>query len=220
VLAGFEERVVALETACGRALDWRCVGEQAGRSWSELGLAGAPGAVRPGHLDPTRSATGLAVLGQAVASWAGRADLTRADLDSPDFADWFGRMEDAVPSFAPASGSQLLELQTRYLASYDVIGTTEAEIVTRPSVAVAGRQPIVVRWPEPGASAEVVVATYGRDAPESLLDALGPALAGAGWRVGDDAPQGLEGAPAAPPEGGLPGAGFLVALQQRWEEQT
>lgn len=221
VLAGFEERVTALEAACGRALDWRCLGDQAGLPWADLGVDGATGTVRPGHLDPTVSATGLLVLGQAVTSYADRTDLSRADLDGGEFAGWFDRLEGAVPAFDPSSGSQLVELQTRYLASYDAVGTTEAEVADRPFTTPAGRQPIVVRWPEPVATADVVVAGYTGDAlPADLVEALGPALAGAGWRVDGSAPAGLDGAPALPGSAGLPGAGFLVALQQRWEEVT
>lgn len=212
VFAGFTERLETLESAaCGGELTWRCLGEQAGTPWAALGLEDAGTAVvRPGHLDPTSSATGLLVLGSAVASFAGQTDLNRNDLNADAFAAWFSRLESAIPEFTPASGSQVVDMLTRGPASYDVVGTTAAEANSLLDAAPGGPAQISTR---PGAAtAEVVLVAFDAD-PRDALDRLGEPLRGAmqdaGWEVATASPVS---------EDGVPGAGFLVALQERWEE--
>jgi hypothetical protein len=223
VLVGFDERLAALAPECEGTVTWRCIGERAGQPWNELGLQ-APGTLRPGHLDPTSSATGLLVLGQAVTSFFGRSDVSLADLQSDGFSTWFRRLERAVPGFDPTSGSQLTEMLTRGVASYDVIGTTEAEAAPRLASAAGGRQSLEVLGAEPAASADLVlVALPGSGGLERALsrfgDALGDALGEDGWRVeGGPVHPALADGPPLPQDSGLPDAGLLVALQQRWEE--
>lgn len=223
VLVAFSERADALRPVCTGEVTWRCLGERAGTPWTDLDLQ-APGSVRPGHLDPTRSATGLLVLGQAVSSFFGRSDVSLADLQSDEFSAWFRRLETAVPGFDPASGSQLTEMLTRGLASYDVIGATEAEAASRLSTAAGGPQSLEMLDSEPVASADLVlVALPAAGGPERALeqvgDPLGKALGEMGWRVeGGPVDPVVADRPPLPEDSGLPDAGLLVALQQRWEE--
>jgi hypothetical protein len=214
VLVGFTERLETLEEFCSGEVTWRCIGEQAGTPWSELGLPDAGAAVlRPGHRDPTTSAAGLLVLGQAAAAFFGGTDLNRGDLDSEDFAAWFTRLESAIPEFSPASGSMVTDMLTRGPASYDVVGTTEAEATQLLEAAPAGPRPIEVRPSSPPASADVVLVAFDGDvegALERVGEPLRAALADTGWKVEAD--------PSLPEDAGLPSAGFLVALQERWEE--
>ncbi len=216
VLVGFTERLEILETVCAGPVSWKCLGDHAGQPWSDLGLSDAGNAVlRPAHLDPTASATGLLVLGSAVSSFAGRTDLNRNDLDTEEFADWFTQLESAIPEFTPASGSLITDMLTRGPASYDIAGTTEAEANSLLETAAGGPRPIEVRPSEPTATADVLLVAFdweggAEDAVSRLGDPLRAALADNGWQVEDD--------PSLPEDAGLPSAGFLVALQERWEE--
>lgn len=225
VLAVRENRGQVLDTACGGQLDWDCLGRVAGEPWSEIG-GGFSGSVRPGHLDPTTSATGLLVLGQAATSFAGRVDLGLADLDQDDFLDWFSQLEGAVPDFDPPTGSQLEEMILRGTASFDVVGTTEAEAVRLLGRAASRPDLPIVRYADPMASADVVLAAYpGSDGLDRTLDQIGDrvraALADSGWRVDGEAPsERFAGSAPLPDTSGLPSAGFLVALAARWEEVT
>jgi len=218
VLAGFVERLAALQPVCGGSVTWSCIGEQAGTPWTELGMPDASGSLRPGHLDPTTSASGLLVLASAVTSHAGRTDLNRQDLASEEFIAWFTNLESEVPDFAPSSGSQVTEMLTRGLASYDVIGTTQAEATLRLDNAPDGPLEIQVLIPEPVTTADVVLVSFGaagglEGARQSLDEPLAAALADSGWvtdLAGDATP--------LPADAGFPDAGFLVALQERWQE--
>lgn len=225
ILAVREDRGQVLDSACGGQLDWNCLGSVAGEPWSEVG-GSFSGTVRPGHLDPTQSATGLLVLGQAATSFARRVDLGLADLDRDDFLDWFAQLEEAVPDFDPPTGSQLEEMVLRGTASFDVVGTTEAEAARL--LARAGSRPDlpVVRYADPVASADVVLAAYpgsaGVDrALEQIGDRVREALGGSGWRVDGQPPSvGVANPAPLPDTSGLPSAGFLVALAARWQEVT
>jgi len=225
VLAVREDRGAILDAACGAQLDWDCLGSVAGEPWREIG-GDFSGSVRPGHLDPTVSATGLLVLGQAATSFADRVDLGLADLDRDDFFDWFAQLEGAVPDFDPSSGSQLEEMILRGTASFDVVGTTEAEAARLLGRAANRPDLPVVRYADPVASADVVLAAYpGSAGLDRALDRIGAtvreALGDSGWRVDGRPPgQGVANPPPLPDTAGLPSAGFLVALAARWEEVT
>lgn len=226
VLAAWEDRAVALDAACGRPLDWPCLGEQAGRSWADdLGQDGASGTVRPAHQAPGVGATGLLVLGQAVAGYSGTADLGAQALDQPAFAGWFADLQDAVPSGVPGTGSLTTAMLTRGRAAFDVAGVTEAEAVGLLGRAGGGRELPVLRYPEPLATADTLLVAYaGSGGADRLEQELGgplrERLAAAGWRVDGGAPDGAPGdAPTTLPEDdGLPGGGFLVALRNRYQE--
>lgn len=213
VLAGFADRLEELAPACGGTVDWRCIGLQAGRPWRDLGLESAGNAtVRPGHLDPSSSASGLLVLGSAASSFAG-GDLDAAALDDEEFAAWLARLKAAVPEFQPASGSQLVDMLTRGPASYDVVGTTEAEAALL--LGDPGSRPfqVSVLRTEPVTTADVVLVAFEGSAQEAV-DALGEpldeGLMATGWRVG----QGPSPAAAT----GLPDAELLAELRDRWQE--
>ncbi|MCI0344973.1 MAG: hypothetical protein L0221_05930, partial [Chloroflexi bacterium] len=71
----WNDRRAALEaTACPDGVDWRCLGDASGRTYTELGAAEIPGTVKVG-LPPPDSAIGLLVLGGAVTGYFGRTDV-------------------------------------------------------------------------------------------------------------------------------------------------
>ena len=109
-------------------------------------------------------------------------------------------------------------LGTRF-ALYDAIGTLEAE-ATPLLAGSAIRDQVVVLYPSPMATADVVLASSGGNITRRGRDVAGGdatrrALAGAGWRV-----EGITRAaePALPPTNGLPSPGFVDAIRSRARE--
>jgi hypothetical protein len=178
--------------------------------------------VKPGHAPPASDDIGLLVIGQAVAGWFGRVDVSAADLDDDGFQRWFGGLERAVPS---AAGSPLETMLVTGPAAFDAAGTTEAEAA--PLVARSARQSsLVLLYPSPMATADVVLAAPGGDGRSASLRTVTGgggrrALAAAGWRVpGQPRADGVPDSPALPATSGLPSAGLLDALRGRWHEVT
>ena len=221
VLAVWKDRAAALSPRCPppAGVGWRCLGEAAGTTGGWQAVGGRPewGPVKPGHASPDTDGIGLLVLGQAVAGWFGRADLSTADLEDEAFARWFAGLERSVPSSA---GSPLQNMLVVGPAAFDAAGTTEAE--AGPLVAgSARRDALTLLYPSPMATADVVLATAGEESRASSLrdvvrdDDGRTALTDAGWRVGaGDRP----GAPPLASSSGLPSPGLLDALRGRWRE--
>jgi hypothetical protein len=221
VLAVWKDRAAALGTRCPppAGLGWRCLGEAAGTpgGWSAVGGRPEWGPVKPGHASPDTDGIGLLVLGQAVAGWFGRADLSTADLEDEAFTRWFAGLERAVPT---AAGSPLQSMVVVGPAAFDAAGTIEAE--AGPLVAASARRDaLTLLYPSPMATADVVLATAGEQRVASSLrdvvrgDDGRRALTDAGWRVGAGS------RPDAPPlaaSSGLPSPGLLDALRGRWRE--
>jgi hypothetical protein len=205
-LVGPTDKMAVLAQACGGQVTWTCLGEQAGTKWDSLGGKATWQQVKPAHADPTSSAVGLAVLGQAAASWFGSqqppvaADaINPVDFDGP-FRTWFENLQRNIPSAAFGKAETPLGiLLTRPF--FDVVGTTEAE------ASLAPQDRFAVTYPEPVASATAVVASTGGELPSGDVDVVTQALAGAGWTT-----------PPATGPGGLPPPAVLIALQNLWKE--
>jgi hypothetical protein len=212
--------VLEATPACNNTLDWRCLGAVAGRPWTELpGGQPAWATVKPTFGDPGTNAVALLVLSQATSEFLGTADYSRAELDTDEYLDWISGIERAVPS-TPAN--PFLEmLQQLPTATYDVVGTTEAEAA--PAIAAAApdrRRELTLIYPGSVVTADVVLAAVaGR---QGVADGLDPddvaaPLARSGWRVSGQAnARGVRDAPALPRQSGVPDAGVLVALQETW----
>ncbi|HYU40409.1 MAG TPA: hypothetical protein VEM59_11305 [Acidimicrobiia bacterium] len=216
--------VLEATPACNNKIDWKCIGAVAGRSWTDLpGGQAAWGTVKPAHGDPTVNAIPLLVLSQATSEFLGTADYSRADLESNDqYLDWLSGIERAIPKLPPMAASPFAEmLQQLPTATYDIVGTTEAE--AGPGVANAApdrRKELTLLYPEPVVTADVVLAPvvgHG-DAVDGLTDDLGEPLARTGWRVPEQSKaRGVRDTPALPRQSGLPDdPGVLLALQETW----
>jgi hypothetical protein len=222
VLVARADRTPVLEAtpACNSRVDWRCVGVVAGRPWTELPGGQAPwGTVKPAYGNPAMSAVALLVLSQATSEFLDTADYSLADLESDEYLDWLSGIERAVP--ATPANPFLEMLQQLPTATYDVVGTTEAEAA--PAIAVAApdrRKELTLLYPEPVVTADVVLAAVaGRQDVADRLDPDDAAvpLARTGWRVpGESNARGVRDTPALPRQSGLPDAGVLVALQVTW----
>jgi hypothetical protein len=225
VLVARADRAPVLEAtpACNNTVDWRCIGAVAGRSWTELGGQAAWGTVKPGHGDPTVSAVALLVLSQATSEFLDTADYSRSDLqDNDQYLDWVSGIERAVPDLPTTAATPFAEMLLALpTATYDVVGTTEAE--AGPGIAEAApdrRRELTLLYPEPVVTADVVLAGVidRGDAADDLTGDIGEALAATGWRVpGFASARGVRDTPPLPRGSGLPDdPGALVALQETW----
>jgi len=227
VVAVWKDRAAVLGSHCPGGVQWRCLGEAAATAGGWAALGGRPewGAVKVGHATPASDGVGLAVLGQAVASWFGRPDVSTGDLDDENFKTWFGGLERSV---APSPGSPLETMLATGRAAFDAVGTVEAE--AGPLLARAARgKDVDLLYPSPMATADIVLAAPSADTAGSTASLRGlvtgstgrKALAGAGWRVdGQARPPGVPDSPPLPAGANLPSPGLLDALRARWHEVT
>lgn len=216
VLAVWPERGAVLARHCKvPEVTWRCLGDNAGRRWEELGGQTTWGPVKPGHPEVS-SATGLAVVGAATAGYFGRTDVSRMDLENDDaYRSWLTRLERSIP----VSSSPLEDMLLRGPAAFDAVGAIEAE--AGPLLARSERpEKPQLTYPAPVATADVVLGTIpGRRAAlitEVVAGSIGAkALAASGWRVqGQRRARGVPAAPEIPRTSGLPDPGVLEALRQ------
>lgn len=179
---------------------WRCLGDAAARKQA-----------KPGHPDPGDNGFGALIVGQAAAAYFNRTDLSTFELDDPGFAAWFQALERATPPLL-SGGSPLEEMLGTNFAAYDAVGTLEAEAA--PILAASAvRDRLVLLYPEPMATVDVVLAGSGSRLREVAgRETVRKALADAGWRVDG------RGTPPLPATNGLPSPGFLDAVRAQAEE--
>lgn len=197
------ERAETLASACDGATTWRCVGDNAGRPWEELGGQETWGNLAPGVDDPTSSATGLLTLGAAAASYFGRSDFNSVDIDADDeFLGWYTRLVRAIPSFVLDAESALDALATG--RAIDLAGTSDAGLA---ELGAAPSSRFTVTYPEPMARADAVLVVAGDgDVPSALAnDANTGFTETAGWQPTPDTPN------------GIPSAGALQTLLDLWD---
>lgn len=220
VLVGWEDRLGALEGACG--VSWDCIGQAAAGTWSEAGGQAAWGRPKPAWENPAASGVGLLVLAQATASRLDGDSVTARALDSDAVRPWLTDLVRAVPSFAPSSGSQLVEMVQFGRASRDVVGTTRAEAASVLARAGTRADGLVAAPASPPVTATAVVARPdGGELPDGLVLRVAELLAARGWDPVVDAPLG----PALPspvpePTGTAPtwSGGALEAVLLRYEQ--
>ena len=201
VLVGRTPQMEVLAAHCGGELTWRCLGDVAGRPWTDIGGQAAWRDVKPAHEAADSSGTGLLTFANAVVSWFGRTDIGTVDLADEAFQDWVRRLERSIPSFGGPQGTPFDQLLL--LPSPNVVGTTEAEVEAK---AGARRDELTVTYPAPMAQADaVLVSGAGTSVPDGLAASLGEALQAGTWSP-----------PSAAPPGGLPAPPVLQALRQLW----
>lgn len=218
VLLVWRDRAEVLTSACD-TVGWACVGDVAAGTWEDIGGETTWGPVKPGHGDPTRDATGLLVLGQAVAEFIGRPQVSTADFGDDAFLSWLTDLERAVPSFGSGTQRPLTQMLTQGPAAYDALGVTEAEAVLALSRS-ARRDQLQLIYPPAAATFDLVAAGVAPGhASSATMAPLAGALAEQGWRTTADPPPDLPvEPPALPAEEGLPPAGALDALRGVWQE--
>jgi hypothetical protein len=226
VIGIWKDRAAALAASrCGGTISWRCIGDVAGRPWTEAGGQATWGVVKPAHATPASTREGLLVIGQAASSYFGRSNLSLDDYADDGFLAWFAQLEDHARLEAQSPFEQML---AGGAALYDLVGTTEAE--AGPDLARAARDrrdQVQLLYPAPMATADIVYAPIeGAPGAGDLADIVTgddgrAALARAGWRVdGEDRAPGVPATPPLPARDNLPDAGSLQALLQTWREVT
>lgn len=220
VLAVQAGRIAPLKAQCKGDPGWRCVGEVAGKPWTDLPTGQANwGRVRPGH-PPVSTVAGLTVMGAAAGEFFGRTDLSSSDLDDDDFRDWLARIEDAVPD-PTSSPIQSMALRP----TFDVAGALEAEAGPLLARSARPNKPLLL-YPSSVVTADVVLARTGGRAADLLDDLMTgtttkEVLIEAGWRVAGRKPiAGIRDSVVLPPSSGLPDPGLLQALRIRVEQAS
>jgi hypothetical protein len=220
VIAMWTERADVLAPDCADGVvGWRCIGDGAGQPWGDLGGSPAWGRLKPGFESPTSSATGLLVVGQASADFFESPDFASNDFATGGFRGWLRNLVDSVPRFPATAGTPLDQMLAVGPASYDLVGTTEAEAVPKVESS-RDNERLVIIYPSPMATADVLFAPVrgaaGAERLGQLLDGddSREALAALGWRVdGQDLAPGLPADLDLPDGTGLPRPGVLQALR-------
>lgn len=204
-----------LTEACpGGEITWKCVGSIASTPWEEHGGDPSWGAITAGYASPENTATGLAVVAQATASWFGTTDFASNDFSDSDFRAWLQQLEHGIVNRPRAPRTPLDEMLTKGRATFDIVGETEAAALTK-ITGSRSQHDLKILYPAPSETVEVVlVAMAGSEAAERLTGLLMSedatnAFTAAGWQVGEE----TNGASFD-----VPRAGVLEALRNLWRE--
>ena len=191
-----------LEAHCPDVALWRCIGDNAGAPWSEIGGAVSWGRLRPSFGDVSGSALGLASLAAAVAGYLGEGEVTRSRWEADaSFTAWFRRLSSASENAAMSGGTPLRTMATR--PALDIAATAAFEVA---AIDAAGSR-FELNYPEPQMWVQAVIATPpGVTAPDGLAADVGASLTRAGWGTPDSA------------GGPLPNASTLLALRAFWND--
>lgn len=189
----FADRAAVLEDACAGEPTWGCIGDAAGRPWSDLGGPATWGTVRIGLPDPD-TAVGLATLSAVAVGHFGDTDFAANDFGP--LRDWLARL--AQPS--RGGDRSLLRTLLRVRGTYDGAALTAAEAGAQAELAVVATEPEV--------RARIVVVPVRGDLPDTARRALHAALVDAGWDSDD-----LDGEVEA-----LLAPGVMGALHQLWKD--
>jgi hypothetical protein len=224
VIAIWNDRRAALEASCSDGLDWRCIGDVAGRPWATVGGSEAWGTVKPSHPLPDLTGSGLLVISQATASFFQSSEFASNDFSQPGYRPWFEQLERSIPSFPQPPRTPLDEMLSKGPSVFDLAGSLEA--AAGPAIARSrDKDRLSILYPSPAATADLVVAPIinasqgGRVTRLLRSDDTAEVLAAAGWRVdGQPLADGLDQNVALPDGSGIPRAGVLEALRQLWIE--
>lgn len=225
VLVGWNDRLDALRTTCpNRVVDWNCIGDVAGRSWSEVGGQAAWGNVKPG-IAGADSTTGVFSFAQGTGQFLGTPNYAANDLADGDYRIWAANLGQAATAAGVSTGSPLDQMLAVGRSSFDVAGSLEA-LAAGPVTMGRDKSNLTILYPAPAASADVVLAPMRGSQPggrvKQLLEsnAGATALARNGWRVdGQPTTDGVRADQPLPATGnGLPRAGVLQAVRDTWSE--
>jgi hypothetical protein len=187
-------RADALQGLCGGQPSWRCLGDNAGRPWVEVGGQPTWGAVRTG-LPDADTAVGLEVLASVAAGYFGSTDFAANDFEPEGFDGWLARL--AAPS--GTGDRDLLTTLVRRQGTYDAGGVLAHEVAPRVELVMVSLQPSV--------QVRVVAVQLSGDTFGSG-GALRGAFVDGGWTPGGGEPAELF------------GPGVMGALHDLWKDVT
>jgi hypothetical protein len=171
VLALPSDKHSLLELACDDPVDWRCLGDAAGKPWDRLvPEGGGTGNVRPAF-SSIATAVGRLAVAAALGDYFGDRPIDPLD---PEGILWLRRLVNVVPASALSSGSPITALRQR--RGLDVAVGVHAELGnprdTSFDTIYAGEM----------ARVDVVLAVPdGVSAPSRLVTQLTEACTAAGW---------------------------------------
>jgi hypothetical protein len=209
VIAMWKERAAALAKHCAdNAIEWKCLGNAAGRRWTDVGGQETWGTVKTALPDPSTSAAGLVALAAATATFFGQPDVGLLDIEENDlYGVWLNNLR----------GANVTADVERMLAAGPSIADAVAglEVTVKPVVdRAANAGAVSVIYPSPVATADVYLGTVTSKRSALLAELLGgdlgrTTLVGAGWKVGDT---------GLPATSYLPTPGLLGPLRSRWAQ--
>lgn len=195
ILVGQAARLDPLAAHCGAdPLTWRCVGDNAGKTWSDVGVPNLNSKIDIGY--PLATTTiGLADVTAIVSSYFKGTDFATNDLDDDDFRSWYSRLQSAVADHGSASQTPL----QRFLqvpATYGVVGDLSTSKPSISAIAAAATLSVVDSTPAIRVRAVIVSPTRTDLPTDRLSELLGPT-----WNADSDT-------------GSLPAGGVLSALSE------
>ncbi len=198
-------RLDVLRAACDPEPLWRCIGDNAGAPWVDIGGEPQWGTIRPAFGDVNDSALALASFAASVAGYFGDADISRSRWEADlDFISWVRGLAATASGVSLSGGSALGTMATRPSA-LDIAATAGFELATVDATA----ERFAPNYPAPEMSLQAVLAVPGgAAAPGDLASDLTRQLRSSGW---DDAVTAAT---------GLPSASAMLALRAYWEEVT
>ena len=193
---------------------WRCLGDNAGARWGDVGGSADFGSINVGYADPTTSATGLLVLGQSSAEFFDAFNdrtFARNDLDSA-FSTWLGDLNESNPSLPTTTGSPLDQLLQYGESSWDAVG--DVDWIAKGKVAGSrDEDELTVTYSSFMLAEAVAVPILGHEIPDFTDGDYRSALADAGYtNLTDDTDPATTVSPIS--------AGVYEALIEQWEQAT
>jgi hypothetical protein len=209
VVAMWKERSAALAPKCaGQAIEWKCLGNAAGRRWQDVGGRDTWGTVKTALPSPG-TASGLVTLAAATATFFDQPDVGLLDIEENDsYGVWLNNLRGA---------NVAVDVERMLAAGGPSIADAAAglEATVKPVVdSAANSAAISVIYPSPVATADVFLGTVTSERSALLAELLGgdlarEALRDGGWRI-DNAD--------LPATSYLPTPGLLGALRDRWTQ--
>lgn len=199
VVGVVRDRSEAVEALCDGASLWRCLGDNAGRPWSELGGRATWGPLLVG-MPAADSAVGLSVLSAAAIGYFESSDFVRNDFDTNvGFGSWLSRLTDASEDADPDPLETMVTRAGSYSAAAGLRSRLEDLSTSRPLEALE---------PSPPVDSTLVILDLPGGSEGPSPDAMREALTAAGWSAVDGSP------------GRVLADGVAGALLTRWQEAT
>ncbi|MEO1057907.1 MAG: hypothetical protein AAFY28_13430 [Actinomycetota bacterium] len=194
VLVVDASRAPLLVDACGDPVEWRCLGELAETSWSDIDASASNGTVRPGFARTPDTAIGQLGVGAALLGAFDGAPL----VGNPDVIVWGQPLVEAVPARSLVADTAIGTIQVRQSA-LDVAVGARAELINPDDPRFT-----VVDVEQPIDATVVIARPMGGGVPDALRSALADELTASGWA----APSG---------ESSVPSANDLLNTTAVWE---
>ncbi len=188
-----EDRADAVADHCAGASIWRCLGDSAGRPWSDLGGDARWGPLRTG-LPDADTAVGLSVAASVAAGFFGDAEFAANDFT--ELRPWLADL--AAPS--AAGDRNLLTSLVRVRGTYTAGGLVVAD--------AEGRDELITFTPAPPVAAVAVLVDLPGGDDLAVAGPLREALTAADWDAGGGEPDDLF------------KPGVLAALHTLWKDTT